>query len=382
MIEILLKKIDNKNYLVCEFKYHKRIIELVKSIQGRKWYPKNKYWYFDDTPRSYREIKTVLSKYHLQISPEILEKYDSDMLKSSVSQKTNTNKEKNKNPFTRKKRRVPVPKEYIHKLETVRYSKSTIDTYLYYFSDFLTYCRIENPDTMTDEQVKNYLLYLIHDKKASQSTQNQAVNAIKFYLEKIKGEDRKYYWIDRPSKEKKLPVVLSEEEVVRMLKTPMNLKHRCMLTLIYSAGLRVGEMIDMKISDIDGDRMLIHVKGAKGKKDRTTLLSEKTLALLREYYKKYKPKRWLFEGQGGEKYSSSSLRKVFHRAKKNAGIKKDATLHTLRHSFATHLLERGTNLRYIQNLLGHSSSKTTEIYTHITSKGMNEIKSPLDNLEI
>ncbi|QCK17106.1 integrase [Mangrovivirga cuniculi] len=304
------------------------------------------------------------------------------MLKSSVSQKTNTNKEKNKNPFTRKKRRVPVPKEYIHKLETVRYSKSTIDTYLYYFSDFLTYCRIENPDTMTDEQVKNYLLYLIHDKKASQSTQNQAVNAIKFYLEKIKGEDRKYYWIDRPSKEKKLPVVLSEEEVVRMLKTPMNLKHRCMLTLIYSAGLRVGEMIDMKISDIDGDRMLIHVKGAKGKKDRTTLLSEKTLALLREYYKKYKPKRWLFEGQGGEKYSSSSLRKVFHRAKKNAGIKKDATLHTLRHSFATHLLERGTNLRYIQNLLGHSSSKTTEIYTHITSKGMNEIKSPLDNLEI
>ncbi|QCK17076.1 integrase [Mangrovivirga cuniculi] len=304
------------------------------------------------------------------------------MLKSSVSQKTNTNKKKNKNPFTRKKRRVPVPKEYIHKLETVRYSKSTIDTYIYYFSDFLTYCQIENSDTMTDEQVKSYLLYLIHDKKASQSTQNQAVNAIKFYLEKIKGEDRKYYWIDRPSKEKKLPVVLSEEEVVRMLKTPMNLKHRCMLTLIYSAGLRVGEMIDMKISDIDGDRMLIHVKGAKGKKDRTTLLSEKTLLLLREYYKKYKPKRWLFEGQGGEKYSASSLRKVFHRAKKNAGIKKDATLHTLRHSFATHLLERGTNLRYIQNLLGHSSSKTTEIYTHITSKGMNEIKSPLDNLEI
>ncbi|WP_217495832.1 site-specific tyrosine recombinase/integron integrase [Mangrovivirga cuniculi] len=382
MIEILLKKIDDKNCLICEFEYDKRIIELVKSIPGRKWHPKNKYWYFEDTPRNYREIKKVLANYHLQISPEILEKYDSDMLKSSVSQKTNTNKKKNKNPFTRKKRRVPVPKEYIHKLETVRYSKSTIDTYIYYFSDFLTYCQIENSDTMTDEQVKSYLLYLIHDKKASQSTQNQAVNAIKFYLEKIKGEDRKYYWIDRPSKEKKLPVVLSEEEVVRMLKTPMNLKHRCMLTLIYSAGLRVGEMIDMKISDIDGDRMLIHVKGAKGKKDRTTLLSEKTLLLLREYYKKYKPKRWLFEGQGGEKYSASSLRKVFHRAKKNAGIKKDATLHTLRHSFATHLLERGTNLRYIQNLLGHSSSKTTEIYTHITSKGMNEIKSPLDNLEI
>ncbi|MCX2745824.1 site-specific integrase [Mangrovivirga sp. M17] len=382
MIRILLKKVNNENRLVCEFKYHVKIIESVRSIPGRKWDIRNKYWYFSDTAENYRRIKAVLGKYNLGVNPNILKKYDPDVRHSGVKYKKPEKKKKIKNPFIRTEQKIPVPEEYIHKLETVRYSKSTIDTYIYYFSDFLTYCQIGNPDTFTDEQVKKYLLHLIHDKKVSQSTQNQAVNAIKFYLEKIKGEDRKYYWIDRPRKEKKLPVVLSEEEVVRILKTPMNLKHRCMLTLIYSAGLRVGEMIDMKISDIDGDRMLIHVKGAKGKKDRTTLLSEKTLALLREYYKKYKPKRWLFEGQGGEKYSASSLRKVFHRAKKNAGIKKDATLHTLRHSFATHLLERGTNLRYIQNLLGHSSSKTTEIYTHITSKGMNEIKSPLDNLEI
>ena len=161
-----------------------------------------------------------------------------------------------------------------------------------------------------------------------------------------------------------------------------NLKHKSILYLIYSAGLRISESVNMKIADIDSKRNLIHVKSAKGKKDRTTLLSQKLLVMLREYYIEYRPKEYLFEGESGRQYSVKSIQNVFNKALKRSGIRKKATVHSLRHSFATHLLERGADLRYIQELLGHSSSKTTEIYTHITKKGMSSISSPLDHLEI
>ncbi|NMM48452.1 site-specific tyrosine recombinase/integron integrase [Marinigracilibium pacificum] len=381
MIELKSKSIGDKTQILILFKYHEGILKSVKSIPGRRWDSKNKYWYIIDNAANFRRICSVLRNYQYKVDQVLRLKYEAE-IKLPVRQEKDKEKPKIKNPFIRQPQRIPAPLEYIEKLEMERYSKSTFQTYVYYLSDFLSYIKQEDPGKFTDDDVRRYLLYLIHDKKASTSTQNQAINAIKFYLEKIKGEQKKYYWLDRPRKEKKLPEVLSEEEVLRILKAPMNLKHRCMLSLIYSAGLRVSEMINMKISDINSDRKLIHIKGAKGKKDRTTLLSDKMLIQLREYYKEYKPKRWLFEGQGGEQYSASSARSIFNRAKKVARIRKPVTLHSLRHSFATHLLERGTNLRYIQSLLGHSSSKTTEIYTHITSKGMDEIKSPLDNLEI
>jgi len=174
---------------------------------------------------------------------------------------------------------------------------------------------------------------------------------------------------------------LSEEEVMRIINSVKNLKHKAILLTIYSAGLRISEVINLRIADIDSSRKTIIIKGAKGKKDRNSLLSEKLLIILRNYFKEYKPKDWLFEGQEGEQYAESSIQHIFHKACQDAKILKKATVHTLRHSFATHLLERGTDLRYIQELLGHSSSKTTEIYTHITHKGMEQIKSPLDNLE-
>ena len=188
--------------------------------------------------------------------------------------------------------------------------------------------------------------------------------------------------IERPRSEHKLPNVLSEEEVMRIINNVQNIKHKAILLTIYSAGLRISEAVNLKIADIDSSRHLILIKGAKGKKDRNSLLSEKLLVYLRKYFLMYKPKVWLFEGQYGDQYSETSIQHIFRKACNDAKIIKKATVHTLRHSFATHLLEHGTDLRYIQELLGHSSSKTTEIYTHITHKGMEQIKSPLDNLDI
>lgn len=200
--------------------------------------------------------------------------------------------------------------------------------------------------------------------------------------EKVLGRPLRTYYVQRPKKERVLPNVLSEEEVATILKCAENLKHKAMLSLIYSSGLRLGELINLTIHDIDSKRMLIIIKQGKGKKDRVSLLSVKVLEILREYFKKYKPKDYLFEGQFGEQYSPTSVQKVFKIAKQKAGIKKKATVHTLRHSFATHLLEHGTDLRYIQSLLGHQSPKTTEIYTHITKRGLDKIKSPFDNLDL
>lgn len=224
--------------------------------------------------------------------------------------------------------------------------------------------------------------HLLDTKKARTSTQNQVINAIKFYYEKVRKGQRKVYALERPLKETKLPKVLSAEEVAAILKSATNLKHKTMLWLIYSAGLRRSELINLKIDDIDSKRMVINIKAAKGKKDRITMLSERILELLRKYFKEYRPRVWLFEGMPGEPYSASSLQKVFMAALRKSGVRKEASLHTLRHSFATHLLETGTDLRYIQSLLGHNSSKTTEIYTHVTTRAFNKIKSPLDDLDL
>jgi len=203
-----------------------------------------------------------------------------------------------------------------------------------------------------------------------------------FYYEKVMKGQRKIYMIDRPRKETFLPEVLSQEEVVKILNATENLKHKAILMTIYSAGLRISEAINLKIKDIDSGRMQIRVEQGKGKKDRYTLLGNKTLEVLRKYFVQFKPEVWIFEGQKGERYSTSSIKSILRESVHKAGIKKHITVHTLRHSFATHLLEAGTDLRYIQSLLGHSSSKTTEIYTHITTKGFDQIKSPLDKLLI
>jgi len=187
--------------------------------------------------------------------------------------------------------------------------------------------------------------------------------------------------LERPRRQYKLPNVLSKEEVKAILEAPTNKKHKIMLSLVYACGLRRGELLHIKPKDIDSKRKLLLIRNAKGRKDRIAPLSEKLIVLLREYYTMYKPKTWLFEGQEkGSKYSATSVQKILKLAISEAKIKKPVSLHWLRHSYATHLLEGGTDLRYIQEILGHKSSKTTEIYTHVSTKSIQQIKSPFDDL--
>ena len=222
----------------------------------------------------------------------------------------------------------------------------------------------------------NYIL----KNNFSSSFQNQVVNAVKLYFSAIQHKKIDVELIHRPRREKVLPNVLSKEEVKAILDAPYNLKHRAMLAMIYSCGLRRGELLSLTKFDIDSKRMVVIIRMAKGKKDRIVPLSPKILRLLRDYYKSYTPKEFLFEGQGGGKYSEKSLENVFKQSLLKANNKKPVTLHWLRHSYATHLLESGTDLRYIQDLLGHKSSKTTEIYTHVSTKNIQNIRSPFDDL--
>ncbi|NMH26746.1 site-specific tyrosine recombinase/integron integrase [Flavobacterium silvaticum] len=269
--------------------------------------------------------------------------------------------------------------QFVRWLEAQRYSPSTIHTYKGLAEFFLKYLAKRKFDTITERTVAQFNYEFIVLPEKSISYQNQAINAIKQFL-RFRKNDTVVYNIERPRREKKLPVVLSVEEVRRLLKCATNLKHKVLLSLIYSGGFRISEVLNLKMSDLDGDRMLIHIRNAKGKKDRYTLLSHKALAMLNEYLAIYQPKQFLFEGQNGQRYSERAAQNVLKTSAERADIRKKITLHTLRHSFATHLLEQGTDIRYIQNLLGHSNPKTTMIYTHVTDVAMHNIKNPLDML--
>jgi site-specific recombinase XerD len=263
-------------------------------------------------------------------------------------------------------------------LRSKRYSESTVTTYSEALKSFLVFYRDKAVAAINNEDVIVYNNEHILKNKLSASYQNQVTNAIKLFFQTIRDTKMLVDKIHRPKNARTLPNVLSKEETFRLIDLTTNLKHKTLLALIYSSGLRISEAINMKLTDIDSQRMLIHVKNAKGKKDRYTLLSIKVLGLLKEYYSIYKPKTYLFEGQSGEQYSSRSAQAVLQQAAKKAGIARQISLHTLRHSFATHLLENGTDLRYIQELLGHSSPKTTMIYTHVSSTSLKNIINPFD----
>jgi len=270
---------------------------------------------------------------------------------------------------------IPLEKE----LKIRKYSRRTIKSYMRYNRDFLLFIG-KKPEEVENEDIKKYLYHMVESKKVSTSTLNIIINALKFYYGEIL--KRKFiYEVKRPKKDKKLPMVLSREEIKKILNAVSNIKHKAILTLMYSAGLRVGEVVKLKPEDIDSERKLIHIRGSKGRKDRYTILSDIALEILREYWKKEKPRKWLFPSWNIDKHiTTRTAQKIFKNACKKAGIKKDVTVHSLRHSFATHLLESGIDLRYIQEILGHKSSKTTEIYTHVSTKNLSAIKSPLDNI--
>jgi integrase/recombinase XerD len=261
------------------------------------------------------------------------------------------------------------------------YSENTINTYRNALIVFLKYYHEKPIEEITNKDVINFNVDYIKAKGYSVSMQNQTVNAIKLFFTFAKGLKIEVEKIHRPRSEKKLPNVLSKEEVKAILNALTNLKHKAMLSLIYSCGLRSSELINLELTHIDSKRNLLIIKKAKGFKDRIAPLSNKTIDMLREYVKATKPEKYLFEGLNkGEKYDARSLQLVLKTALQKADVKKKVTLHWLRHSYATHLLEAGTDLRYIQEILGHKSSKTTEIYTHVSTRSIQNITSPFDDL--
>ncbi|MFD0862332.1 tyrosine-type recombinase/integrase [Sungkyunkwania multivorans] len=265
------------------------------------------------------------------------------------------------------------------------YSKHTQLTYLSYLKRYDAFCRTHHLTFHCG--IEPFILRLIEEGYAI-SSQNQAINAIKFYLEKVEGHERLQIDIPRPKKERQLPVVLSPSEVMQIFECIDNVKHLAILKTIYACGLRISELLNLKLEDIDGKRMLLKVVQSKNRKDRLVPLPIELLTFLRSYYKRYRPKEYLFETPSAHHsevpcpYSASSVRKILYRACKKAGIIKKVTPHTLRHSYATHLYEHGVSLRSIQVLLGHNSSKTTEIYTHVSNPHILGTPSPLSFLKL
>ncbi len=271
-------------------------------------------------------------------------------------------------------------KEFMAILEIKRYSQSTKKMYCLYFKEFMQAFSGQEIKEISKQEINDYILKLIRTKRISAAQQNQRINAIKFYYEKVLGLPREFYNIDRPRKVARLPKVLSEDEVMNILKTTPNIKHKAILATIYSAGLRRSELTNLRLQDVNFDNMILYIRDAKNKKDRTTLLSDSNTIVLKKYLAEHKPNYWLFEGPNRKQYSTSSIAAILKKSAKRAGINKNVTPHMLRHSFATHLLEHGVDIRYIQTFLGHETTKTTEIYTHISKRSLANIKSPLDQI--
>lgn len=269
------------------------------------------------------------------------------------------------------------PESYLQKLELRKYANSTVKIYIGCFEKFINYYHKKELITIDENDVRRYLQELVRLKK-SDSYLNLMINSIKFYYEIVMEMPNRFYMVERPRKQEKLPEVLSKKEIIQMISITSNIKHKCILSLLYSSGLRRGELINLKIKHIESNRMALKVVNGKGGKDRYTILGTQMLIILRNYFIAYRPSIYLFEGRKGEKYSESSVVNIVKRAAKLSKIEKRVTPHTLRHSFATHLLEQGTDLRYIQTLLGHSSTKTTEIYTHVAVKDYSSIQNLLD----
>jgi integrase/recombinase XerD len=348
-----------KERLVLEFTNSYKLNDIAKSIKGYTYSRTLKKWHY---PYSVSELVKQLFA-----SVALIE------LNFTEEQKVKHKEDEALKGHTGK---------FISWLKSKRYSDRTILVYSEALKMFLAFYKDKPLNQINNEDVINFNIKYILANKLSAAYQNQVVNAIKLFFSTIENRKIEIGEIHRPKKQFQLPQILSLGEVESMLNSLSNIKHKTMLALIYSVGLRRSELLNMEIHHIDSKRMLITVKNAKGGKDRIVPLSETILELLRNYYKEYKPKKYLFEGQKGDKYTETSLEEVFHKAKNLAKIKKRVSLHTLRHSYATHLLEGGTNLRYIQELLGHKSPKTTQIYTHVSTEGLSRVLSPIEKLKL
>lgn len=336
----------SESRIAVQFEKDVTLIKRIKQFEGARWSQQKRLWHLPDTPQN---------RDHFNI-----EHYENTIPSADG---------------------IVQLQKFTQWLSSRRYSQSTIKTYTEALRSFFIFYRNKDIAEITNEDVITYNTAFLLNNNFSASYQNQIVSAIKLYFATIVEKKIDIAKIHRPRREKILPNVLSKEEIKAILEAHQNIKHKTMLSLIYSCGLRRSELLHLKPTDIDSKRNIVIIRQSKGKKDRITPLSPKILALLREYYSIYKPTTFLFEGsQKGSCYSEHSLHNVLKQALAKVKIIKPVTLHWLRHSYATHLLESGTDLRYIQELLGHNSSRTTEIYTHVSTKNLQQIKSPFDDL--
>ncbi|HNP20126.1 MAG TPA: tyrosine-type recombinase/integrase [Fulvivirga sp.] len=364
--------LDRKRYIGLKFYPDKVIQALVKGLPGIKWSKEYNMAYLPNNSENlnqlyatFKEVAFIDGKHFFTNKPLHYPVRESNQYKTKSVVRTISPDYKT------------CPKEFLQKLELKKYSENTARTYTTMFEAFINHYKHLPLKSLGENEIREYLSIQVK-RGRSDSMLNQIINSIKFYFEVVLGMPNRFYDIERPQKKERLPVVLSKNEIQSILTNTTNHKHKCILSTIYSAGLRISELTNLKIKDIDSERMMIRVENSKGGKDRYTLLSQTLLNDLRTYYKVYRPKNYIFEGQNGAMYSPSSIRKILSRACKKGGIRKKVTPHTLRHSFATHLLEQGTDLRSIQSLLGHNSLSTTEIYTHVANTTMMSIKNPLD----
>ncbi|MBR9922027.1 MAG: tyrosine-type recombinase/integrase [Bacteroidetes bacterium] len=346
MIPIVL---EGEARISLRFYYEQWIIEKVKSIPGRRWDGDEKFWHVPDKPFA---LKRVYEEF-----PYLKPKEDW------------------------KDRHREAENRFRDQLQLERKSYATVKSYLSHFRQFLAFFEGRDPVELHVEDAKAFIVTHTRKRNSAISTQHQIINALKYYFEKVKGGDREFWDVPRPRKPRKLPVVLKVDEIKRMFSVVRNLKHRTMLRLIYAAGLRRGELLRLEISDLDLSSRSLLVREGKGRFDRKTILGERICEDLLKYVKSYRPKKYLFEGMHGGQYSESSLQSIFRRAVKRSGVNSRATLHSLRHSFATHLINRGVDVRSVQELLGHRSIKTTQKYIHVSEVDLRNVKSPLDFLD-
>ena len=372
-INLNRQEIGLKTYYYVTFPFNRNLYALFRSLEKIQWDKYEKSFVFDANDLS---IDSLLS----HVEGKALLKFLEKRLESVEYKRSHLRPSDFLEPLDEIKSNEIV--RFEHYLQSKRYSSNTIKVYTETLRVFLRYFANKAIEEISNEDLIAFNNDYILKNNFSSSYQNQLVNAVKFYYSAIQHKKIDVELVHRPRREKTLPNVLSKEEVKSILDAPYNLKHRAMLSMIYSCGLRRSELLNLTKLDIDSKRMVVVIRMAKGKKDRIVPLSPKILILLRDYYKCYQPKYFLFEGQDGGKYSEKSLENVFKQSLLKARIEKPATMHWLRHSYATHLLESGTDLRYIQDLLGHKSSKTTEIYTHVSTKNIQNIRSPFDDLEL
>lgn len=395
-METLVLKPITHNSKTCIGIYFPMNVVLNGAMQknaGAHWSRTNKCWYVTLSRNNYNLVKNAAAD-KADIDYSILKQYLEAKKAAAGYQSTSTVRSynsvkivsfnKDSAVVSYKGSRISFTNAHViyrmqEHLQLKAYSNSTIRTYLGEMRHLLGMLKDIPADDLLTDHIKRYLVYCHEKLGLSENTLHSRINALKFYYEQVLGREKFFWEIPRPKKAVKLPKVISEEKIIDGLMAVENMKHRALLLLAYSAGLRVSEVISLQVTDINSDRMQILINRAKGKKDRVVNLSKALLPILRDYYKQYRPKFWLFEGQDSmEHYSSRSAQLIFKQAYKNLGLPPQCSFHSLRHSFATHLLEGGTDITYIQKLLGHNDIKTTLRYAQVSKKDTGKIESPLD----